>query len=94
MAKKYLWEVTEYTENEENGEKQEIVHTVSLVCSNLTGKAVITIDGDEFDISVRPFSLKGTNQVFRLGEEAAIIDFPKKGEPTVTVDGESIKKSD
>ncbi|MBQ9112115.1 MAG: hypothetical protein IJY08_00880 [Clostridia bacterium] len=85
MAKKYEWEVKEALE--EGGEK---THTVSLVCSMLTGKAVITIDGDEFDISVKPFSLRDTNQVFRLGEEAAVIDFPKKGDPTVTVGGEVI----
>ena len=87
MAKKYEWEIKEQTE--ENGE---ITHTIALVCSNITGKTVITIDGDEYDISVKPFSLKGTNQVFRLGEMAALIDFPKKGEPRVIIDGEAIPK--
>ena len=85
MAKNYKWEAKEI---DENGE--EIIHTVSLVCSMLTGKAVITIDGDEYDISVKPFGLRGTNQMFRLGESPAVIEFPKKGEPTVTVDGERL----
>ena len=87
MAKNYKWEVKEVCENGE-----EILHTVSLVCSTLTGKAVINIDGDEYDISVKPFGLRGTNQVFRLGESPAVIDFPKKGEPTVTVDGKVIDR--
>ena len=87
MAKKYEWEVIETPEGGE-----QVTHTVSLVCSMLTGKAIITIDGDEYDISVKPFSLRGTNQVFRLGEEAAVVDFPKKGEPTVTVSGEKIPR--
>ena len=63
MAKNYKWEFNETNENNE-----EILHSVSLVCSMLTGKAIITIDGDEYDISVKPFSLRGTNQVFRLGD--------------------------
>jgi hypothetical protein len=86
MAKKYTWEINETTE--ENGD---VTHTISLACSNFSGKAIITIDGDEYDISVKPFSLKGTNQMFRLGEMAALIDFPKKGAPSVIIDGESIK---
>ncbi len=87
MAKKYTWEYEEITDSEEK-----VNHTIQLVCSNLTGKAIITIDGDEYDISVKPFSLRGTNQMFRLGEQAAIIDFPKKGEPTVTVDSVLLSK--
>ncbi len=87
MAKKYNWEINEIGENE-----QGVTHTVSLVCSNFSGKAIITIDGDEYDISVKPFSLRGTSQVFRLGEEAAVIEFPKSGEPTVSVGGEKIER--
>ena len=85
--KRYDWKIKEDTVNEETEEAVEVIHTVSLRCSNLTGKALITIDGTEFNISARPFGLKGTNQVFRLGEMAAIIDFPKKGEPAVILDG-------
>ncbi len=80
MAKKYNWK---YTEQTANGESVE--HEILLICSTLTGKAIITIDGDEYNISVKPLSLRGTSQVFRLGEEAAVVEFPKKGEPTVTV---------
>ena len=86
MAKVYKWE---YTEKGENG-AEDILHTVSLKCSKITGKAIITIDGTQFDISVRPFGLSGTSQMFRLGEMAAMLEFPKSGAPTVTVDGEKL----
>ena len=86
MAQNYLWSVS--LENEDGAS---IEHTVKLKCSYVTGKALITIDGDEYDISTKPLSLRGTNQMFRLGEEAAVIDFPKKGAPTVTVGGELIR---
>ena len=52
----------------------------------------MTIDGDEFNISTRPLGLRGTNQVFRLGECAAILDFAKKGAPNVIVDGTPLEK--
>ncbi len=87
MAKFYTWEILDTLDDGSN-----ILHTVTLKCSNLSGKAIVNIDGDEYDISVKPFGLKGTNQVFRLGESPAVLDFPKKGEPTVTVDGEKIQK--
>ncbi len=85
MAKKYNWKYTEQTEGGES-----VQHEISLLCSNFTGKAIITIDGDEYDIGVKPFSLRGTSQMFRLGEEAAVVEFPKKGAPTVTVGGEKL----
>lgn len=91
MAKTYNWQIEELTTDIETEEEKTVIHNVSLVCSYLTGKAIITIDGDEFNISTRPFGLKGTNQVFRLGEMAAIIDFPKKGEPDIVIDGKYVR---
>ena len=91
MAKNYSWEIEETVTNVETEEEERVIHKVSLVCSNLSGKAIITIDGTEFDISVRPFGLKGTNQVFRLGEMAAIIDFPKNGQPDIVIDGKYVR---
>ena len=86
MAKNYLWSIS--LEGEDGAS---VEHTVKLTCSFFTGKAIITIDGDEYDISTKPFALKGTNQMFRLGEMAALIDFPKKGTPAIVIDGEAIK---
>ncbi|MBQ8849769.1 MAG: hypothetical protein IJ011_05525 [Clostridia bacterium] len=94
MAKEYTWNIDEQVVNVETEEEETVTHSVSLVCSNLTGKAIITIDGSEFDISVRPFGLRGTNQVFRLGDMAAIIDFPKKGEPDIVIDGKYVRSGE
>ena len=93
MAKKYTWEIKEPEWDEENdcATGNEITHSVSLICSAVTGKAIITIDGDEFDISTKPFALRGTNQVFRLGSMAAIIDFPRSGDPDIVIDGKYVR---
>ncbi len=88
--KKYTWNYTEQTVNEETEEAIEVAHTVTLRCSFLSGKAIVTIDGTEFNISTRPLALRGTSQVFRLGDTPAILDFPKKGAPSVIVDNEKL----
>ena len=91
MAKTYTWTIPESVIDEETEQEKEVTHEVSLCCSMLTGKAKITIDGTEFDISTRFLGLRGTNQVFRLGEMAAIVDFPKKGEPDLVIDGKCVR---
>ncbi len=89
MAKKLYWEYCEPETDMESGELtgNTITHTISLKCSYVSGKAIVVIDGTEFNISERPFSLRGTEQVFRLGDSAALLRF-EKGAPTVTVDNE------
>lgn len=89
MAKKYTWEYSEPETDMETGEEtgNTLTHTIALTCSYLSGKAIVTIDGTEFDISEKPFSLKGTEQVFRLGDSAALLRFEKDA-PTITVDNE------
>ncbi len=91
MAKKYTWEIKETVENEETGVSEEVTHSVSLHTSMLTGKAIVTIDGSKFDISTHPFGLRGTQQMFRLGETAAILNFPKKGAPDIIIDGVCVR---
>lgn len=90
MAKKYYWEIEEEETDTESGEPtgNMLIHKVELVCSNLTGKAVITINGTKFDISEKPFSLSGTEQMFRLGGMPALLSFKRKGAPTITVDNQ------
>lgn len=83
MAKRIDFDI-----NLEDGE-----HKVGLVYSYLTGKAIVTIDGDEFDISTGFMKLRGTNQVFKLGEDAAILDFPKKGKPDIIINGVGVNAS-
>ncbi len=87
MAKLYKWEINEPA-IEDGGE--DVIHTVTLKCSYLPGKAIVTIDGTEFDISVRPLALKGTSQMFRLGELPALLEFSKKGAPAIFIDNERI----
>ena len=92
MAKKYYWEIEEDIIDEETGEKSgTATHKISLKCSKISGKAIITINGKEFNISEKPFSLSGSEQVFRLGEMPAKISFPKKGTPVIVIDNETIK---
>ena len=98
MAKKFYWEYSEPEIDAESGEKTGNIttHTIVLTCSYVSGRAVVEIDGTRFDISERPFSLCGTEQVFRLGDSAALLRFGKKV-PSVTVDNQElspvIKKS-
>ena len=92
MAKKYYWDIEEAETDMETGELtgNTLTHKVEIVCSNLTGKAIITINGVRFDISEKPFKLGGTQQMFRLGDMPAQITFNKKGAPTIMVDGKEI----
>ncbi len=93
MAKRYYWEIPENETDIETGLEtgKIITHKIHLKCSNLTGKILITIDGTKFDISEKPFSLKRVEQMFRLGELAALISFKGKGGPTITVDNVQYK---
>ena len=93
MAKKYYWEIEEEETDTESGELTGNIrtHKVELICSNLTGKAIVTINGMEFNISEKPFSLAGTEQMFKLGDMAAVLSFKKKGAPTVTVEGKTVE---
>ena len=92
MSKKYYWEIEETLIDEESGEATgEIkLHKIELVCSNFTGKAIVKINGAEFNISEKPFKLAGSEQAFRLGDMAAMLSFPKKSSPTITIDNEII----
>jgi hypothetical protein len=90
MAKKYFWEIPEDETDIETGALtgKTITHKIELTCSNLTGKILISIDGTDFDISEKPFSLKKVEQMFRLGEMPAILRFDKKGVPSIIADNE------
>lgn len=91
MAKRIYWEYCEPETDIESGEPtgNTITHTISLKCSYISGKAIVVIDGTQFDISERPFALRGTEQVFRLGDSAALLRF-EKDTPTVTVDDQAL----
>ena len=90
MSKKYYWEIPEEETDAETGEPtgKTIIHKIEMTCSNLTGKLVISIDGSQFDISEKPFSLKKVEQMFRLGEMPALVSFNEKCVPQITVDNQ------
>ena len=93
MAKKYYyWEIEEDIVNEETGEAtgKKLLHKIELTCSKLSGKAIININGKDFDISEKPFALAGSQQAFRLGDMAAMLTIPKKGSPYITIDNTEI----
>ena len=91
MAKKYYWEIPENETDIETGEEtgNVITHKIELLCSNLTGSISITIDGTEFKLREKPFSLKKFEQMFRLGEMPALISFKNQGSPVIRVDNEN-----
>ena len=93
MAKKYYyWQIEEDIIDEETGELsgKTVLHEIELTCSKISGKAIINIDGKEFDISEKPFSLAGSQQAFRLGDMAAMLSIPKKGTPYIVIDNNTI----
>ena len=91
MAKKLYWEYSEPETDIETGEAtgNTVVHTVSLSYSYLSGKAVVSIDGTDFNISERPLALKGTEQLCRIGDSPALLRFEGKM-PTITVENETL----
>ncbi len=93
MAKKYYWEINEELTDAETGEitGEQKLHKVSLTCSRLSGKAVVSINDTKFDISEKPFSLGGVEQMFRLGDMAALLRFSKKAVPSIIIDNEVIE---
>ena len=90
MAKKLYWEYSELETDPETGEAtgKVLLYKVSLTYSYLSGKAIINIDGTDFDISEKPFSLKKVEQMFRLGEMPALVSFNEKCVPQITVDNQ------
>ncbi len=64
------------------------VHKVTLCFSRLSGRTIVTIDGNEFNISHAPFYyLKERREIFRLAEEKqAILVIPRVGAPDIVVD--------
>ena len=77
MARRLEWNIDVEGEN----------HKVALDYCMFMGKAIVEIDGDKFDISTGLFKLRGTSQMFKLGEKPAMLDFPKKGKPGIIFDG-------
>ncbi len=76
--KKYEWTT------EVDGE----IHTVRLSFSRLTGKTLVAIDGEDFNISHAPFYyMKERREIFKISDEKqAILVIPRIGAPDIVVD--------
>lgn len=63
-----------------DGEK----HTVEYVCSPLTGKTVLTVDGDSFTVKGKPFGIGiERREPILVGGVQAILDVKKGGRATL-----------
>lgn len=66
-------------------------HTVTYAFARLKGKITVTIDGDSFDLPAGFFGLKATRrEIFRLGDEQAVLAVDKKGEAELIFRGERV----
>ena len=55
-------------------------HTVIYSFSRLAGKQIVSIDGDSFDLPAGILGLRAARrEIFRLGDEQAILAVDKKG---------------
>ena len=66
-------------------------HTVEYTFARLKGKITVTIDGDSFDLPAGFLGLKvARREIFRLGDEQAILTVDKKGNAELIFRGESV----
>ena len=63
-----------------DGEK----HTVAYSCSTITGKTVLTVDGDSFTVKGKPFGIGiERREPILVGGVQAILDVKKGGKATL-----------
>lgn len=66
-------------------------HTVAYAFSPIKGKITVTIDGDSFDLPAGFLGLKvARREIFRLGDEQAVLAVDKKGNAELIFRGESV----
>ncbi|MBE6557445.1 MAG: hypothetical protein E7661_00275 [Ruminococcaceae bacterium] len=66
-------------------------HTVGYTFARLKGKITVTIDGDSFDLPAGFLGLKvSRREIFRLGDEQAILAVDKKGNAELIFRGENV----
>ena len=67
------------------------VHTVAYTFARSKGKITVTIDGDSFDLPAGFLGLKvARREIFRLGDEQAILAVDKKGNADLIFRGENV----
>ena len=66
-------------------------HTVDYTFARLRGKVTVTIDGDSFDLPAGFLGLKvARREIFRLGDEQAVLAVDKKGNAELIFRGENV----
>ena len=66
-------------------------HTVAYTFARLKGIITVTIDGDSFDLPAGFLGLKvARREIFRLGDEQAILAVDKKGNAELIFRGENV----
>ncbi len=66
-------------------------HTVDYTFARLKGKMTVTIDGESFDLPAGFLGLKvARREIFRLGDEQAVLAVNKKGEAELIFRGENV----
>lgn len=66
-------------------------HTVAYTFARIKGKMTVTIDGDSFDLPAGFLGLKvARREIFRLGDEQAVLTVNKKGDAELIFRGENV----
>lgn len=85
--KKYVW-VAAIADTSEPMEK----HTVSCVFRRLTGRITVTIDGEDFRLPAGFLGLGAAKrEIFRLGDEQAVLAVEKSGRAQLIFRGETVE---
>ncbi len=70
---------------------EDATHTVAYTFARLKGKITVTIDGDSFDLPAGFLGLKAARrEIFRLGDEQAVLAVDKKGNAELIFRGENV----
>ncbi len=88
---KQTWKVTiENTSDEIESENAEMAieeHIVEYACYRLSGKTVLTVDGEDFAVRGKPFGIGMKRQELVLvGSSRGVLDIEASGKATLTVD--------
>ena len=71
---------------------EEETHVVSYTFVRLKGKMTVTIDGDSFDLPTGFLGLStAKREIFRLGDEQAVLVVNKKGNAELLFRGQPVK---
>ena len=63
----------------------------TLRLAMLSPRVVHRIVTNDIPSTLTAMRLRGSNQMFKLGDDMAVLDFPKKGAPQVILQGEALK---